>query len=233
VGTSIAINLGLDREFVNGYRKWDMDSAEHENKLSSKLNEYLRNNSDDEIMRRRLSAELNSLDKLGIEADDRIALLVTDTSQGRMCAEAITSCLIQWYRLPENSIKTERIEGLQVNNQEQLVNIGLINIINKMIDILDKNKYGYEIVFNPTGGYKGIVPFVTAIGMLFGKKIIYIFEHSEALLILPPLPISFNLYLFNRAIPALKYLEKESWASKQAYLSLIISVCSLTRLCSP
>ena len=56
----------------------------------------------------------------------------------------------------------------------------------------DNLNYQYDLILNPTGGYKGVIPFVTVLGMLYGKRSVYIFEHAEQLINLPPLPFSFD-----------------------------------------
>ena len=50
----------------------------------------------------------------------------------------------------------------------------------------DNLNYHYDLILNPTGGYKGVIPFVTVLGMLYGKRSVYIFEHAEQLINLPP-----------------------------------------------
>ena len=77
------------------------------------------------------------------------------------------------------------------------------------------------MIINPTGGYKGAVPFIATVGMLFGKKIVYMFESSKQLLTLPPLPVTFDLNLFHRALPAIKHVENQTFTSKWEYFGRI------------
>ena len=81
----------------------------------------------------------------------------------------------------------------------------------------------HEIIMNPTGGFKGVLPFLTTLGMLYGKKTVYIFEFSESLIILPPLPFSFDLNFFDRVRPALEYLNKEIAVDEELYLSKVVN----------
>ena len=62
---------------------------------------------------------------------------------------------------------------------------------------------------NPTGGFKGVVPFITVLGMLFQIKTVYVFEFSKTLIKLPPLPVSFDLQLYHRATPAIQKLAQD------------------------
>ena len=221
-GTSIATNLGIEKGIVFEPSAWDEDNVDFEQTIKKKLQPYIHENMNNIERQRALSAEINTLAGLTIGKSDRVVLLASDTGQGRICSEAVRLCLIQWYELPENAVKVERVEGLQVNDQQRLEEFGLRNLVSKIISILDQNQYSYEIIFNTTGGYKGVVPFMAAIGMIFGKKIVYMFESSKSLLTLPPLPLSFNLTLYNRVRPALNYLYENSSASKWDYLSKIV-----------
>lgn len=69
-----------------------------------------------------------------------------------------------------------------------------------------------------------MIPFVTVLGMLYGKRSVYIFEHAEQLINLPPLPFSFDIDIYNRVVPALKrtLMSKRLLLSKNITLVLLI-----------
>ena len=221
-GTSIGTNCGVDRDLLFGkILGWDDVTPQIQQQLDSCLKEK---DLHDETIRRALSAELNSLDLLGLNPRDRVVLLVTDTYQGRVCAGAVKTIIIDAYGLTENQVELHRIEGLQVNDAERLRKQGLKNMIKIILDnyLNDANyKFSHDIIFNPTGGFKGIVPFLTVLGMLYGKKTIYIFEGSNELIELPPLPFSFDLNIYDRVKPALQYIEAEVAVDEHAYLGRI------------
>lgn len=171
--------------------------------------------------RRRLSAELNTLDRLDLKPDDRVIFLSTDSAPGRICSEANRKIVESVYGV---EVKIERIEGLQVYDAKLLREKGLKNLVRTVLDryLGDENvRYAYDIVINPTGGYKGVVPFLSVLGMLYGKPSIYLFEFSEELIKLPPLPLTFDLEIYHRVKGALAFLEKEVAAPEEAYLSKI------------
>lgn len=221
-GTSIGTNCGVDRDLL--FMKnlgWDDVSTEILLKLEHCLKEK---DLHDPETRRALSAELKSLDLLGLDSRDRVALLVTDTYQGRVCAEAVKNIITDAYGLADNQVELHRIEGLQVKNAKRLREQGLKNMIKVILQnyLNDNNyKYGHEIVFNPTGGFKGVVPFMTVLGMLYGKKTIYVFENSNELIELPPLPFSFDLKIYDRVKSALQFIDEEVAVGEQEYLSKI------------
>lgn len=48
---------------------------------------------------------------------------------------------------------------------------------------------GYNVVFNLTGGFKAVQGCLTALGMFYADEVVYIFERSENLIVIPHLPI--------------------------------------------
>jgi putative CRISPR-associated protein (TIGR02619 family) len=138
------------------------------------------------------SAEMVSIEKLNLDKEnDEIYLIATDTSDSVFCA-----CMIKdWFKSHgykniyfEMDYEKGVIEKLQVydkNNYE----IGLENLLEYIIDNLDEKK---ELIFNITGGYKGVIPYLTIISQIIDAKIVYLFEESEDLLDVPNLPINFD-----------------------------------------
>ena len=114
-------------------------------------------------------------------------------------------------------------KGLQVNNSPDLKKVGLKNFISTALKYLDDKSisYQYDVIINPTGGFKGVLPFLTILGMMYGKKTVYIFEFADELIYLPPLPFTFDLSIFDRVKPALEYIEDKATVPKQEYLSKI------------
>ncbi len=86
----------------------------------------------------------------------------------------------------------------------------------------DEIKYSYDIILNATGGYKGTIPFLVILGMLYGKRTVYTFEFANELITLPPLPFTFDLGSYNRVKPALDFLDNEIAFTEQAFLSKVV-----------
>jgi len=218
VGTSLSNGCPSQKELFAKNCSWDDDglflrkeiekSLANKNFLTIELSEAAR-----------ASAELNSLFKLGLEVDDHVVLLSSDNLQGRLCSEIIKECLASRFGLQQLNIVIKRINGLQVYNEQLLREVGLKNLVKTLLFFLagDQYRYSYEIILNPTGGFKGIVPFLTIMGMLYGRKSIYLFEYSSQLIALPPLPFSFDLDIYNRVRDALLYLEQEIAVYEQAF----------------
>ena len=222
VGTSIANGCPSQREVIKGKVDWNAAAEPLKGEIQTALaGKNFR--SADLADAAQASAELNSLCKLGIGTGDRIVLLSSDNLPGRICAEAIGQCLQERFGILPKDIEIKRIEGLQVHDEKLLREAGLKNLVKAMLSYLaDENyRYSYDIIINPTGGYKGIVPFLTILGMLYGRKSVYVFEWAKQLITLPPLPFSFDLNIYNRVRDALLYLEKEVAVPERAFFARI------------
>lgn len=218
VGTSISNKCPSQKTLFINNREWDSKSDFLKNEIRDFLQAKNFHFAPMEDVSQ-ASAELNSLYRLGIQTGDKIVLLSSDNLQGRVCAEMISECLQERFSILSKDIEIKRIEGLQVHNEKILREIGLKNLVKTMLSYLaDENyRYSFDIIINPTGGFKGIVPFLTIMGMLYGRKSVYIFEYSKQLITLPPLPFSFDLNVYNRVRDALRFLEEEIAVPEQQF----------------
>ncbi|SDL41713.1 putative CRISPR-associated protein, APE2256 family [Clostridium cochlearium] len=190
VGTSLFSNVLRKKEnekFTQKYNelKKESDNGEY---IKSFIKEKIKTSNNINEM----SAEIKSLNKIGVNKDDILFFLSTDTREGKLASQILKDYFNENYN---SRAYIENIEGLQVNDAEVFRKKGIKNLIEKMLDILEKYQYEEDIIFNPTGGFKGVVPYITLTGMIYKKKITYIFEQTEGLITLPPIPIDFNFPL--------------------------------------
>jgi putative CRISPR-associated protein (TIGR02619 family) len=138
------------------------------------------------------SAEMVSIEKLDLDKEnDEIYLIATDTSDSVFCAKMLQNWLKdKGYKKITFDIenKTGIIDKLQVYKKDDY-EIGLENLLEYIIGLLNNNE---EFIFNITGGYKGVIPYLTIIAQIINAKIVYLFEESEDLLDIPNLPINFD-----------------------------------------
>ena len=167
------------------------------------------------------SAELNSLHRLRIGDGDDVILLASDTADCRIAAEALGRAIENTFAA---TVTLKRVEGLVVNDPTCFRERGLMNLGKAILAYASDPNRRYAkggVVLNPTGGYKGVVPFVTVLGMLLGLKTVYVFEFSKYLIQLPPLPLSFDMGIFERALPALEYLRSEGAVPENEFFAKI------------
>ena len=149
----------------------------------------------------KLSAEIKSLYKLKEEykTDELwVYLIASDTIVSRLAAEIIKEFLdddfdkkgIKVYFVKENDV----IKGLQVKDRDAFNREGMRNLIKRIDEIVQE--YFDNVVFNISGGFKATIPYLTIMAQIYGCNIYYIFEETEELLRIPPLPISIDEKLF-------------------------------------
>jgi len=147
-----------------------------------------------ELMNVAASAEISSI--LKIKDATKIYLIATDSILSRIAAEIIVSTL-DGFKKKDGSIlnvffdtEEDVITGLKINNPQEFQEIGLPKLIERLVS-LGVNKE--QIILNITGGYKGLIPFLTILGQVYDNvQIVYLYEESNSIIFIPKLPINFN-----------------------------------------
>lgn len=203
IGTSIANGCPELGRFQKQGSVWENDTAQLEREIQERLRRFDLASAPGRIA---ASAELNSLHRLGLAEGNEVVLLASDTADGRACAEALRTTIQRVW--PGVRATVERVVGLQVRDAERLRQVGLARLVQIVLRFAEdpQRRYAGGLVLNPTGGFKGVVPFLTVVGMLYQIPTVYVFEFSEALIRLPALPVGFDLQLFLRARPAVSAL---------------------------
>jgi len=160
----------------------------------------------DPALLRRASAELNhlipTLKDVKPNSNDVIHFIASDTVEGVLAARILADfCRDYFGRATEVHI----VEGLQVQNGQRFRRLGLSNLIELVFRLLRKaDPHVYKRILNPTGGFKGVVPYLTLIGMLHpGVEIAYIYEFSDELITLAGLPFTLDFSQMEGAYDAL------------------------------
>ncbi len=157
------------------------------------------------------SAELNSLDRIlegrTLTRADQLHFLASDTPDGVLAARVIADFCREHFGLKEREqVTLHHITGLQVSDGTRFRREGLRSLIDCLYKILKKAPAGtYTRILNPTGGFKGVVPYLTVVGMLENVQVSYIYEQSSALLTLAGLPVTLD---YERLRPAYKALDE-------------------------
>ena len=130
-------------------------------------------------------------------------LLATATYQGQKTASIIQA----WLEEHGCCVQIASVsQYLNVNNAENF-RIAMGELVEWAETTLPGyRKSHYKIVFNITGGFKGVNSFLQAMGMFYADECVYIFESSNELLRIPRLPVKLdpegiireNLLLFRR-----------------------------------
>ncbi|MFQ5456194.1 MAG: putative CRISPR-associated protein [Nitrospirota bacterium] len=162
------------------------------------IREFLKDKDDTILMK--ASAEINSLFRMGITKGDRIVFLASDTDDGEIIAD-ILSKILKERRQCATSVK--RIKGLQIDDRKRFEHEGIPELTETIVNEYDTYHYQFDIVLNATAGFKATIPYLTFIGMVFNLPIRYIFEWSESIIELPPIPIDFDIERLTRLEPVI------------------------------
>lgn len=180
-------------------RKVDMSSG-----VEKTIIDFLKKEGADTLMK--ASAEINSLFRMGIAKGDKVIFLSSDTDEGEMVATCLKKTLIE---MKECSVTVRRIKGLQIEDRKIFDQFGIPNLTDTIIDEVDNHSFQFKIVLNITAGYKATVPYLTFIGMIFHLPIRYIFEESESIIELPPIPMDFDKERLKRLEPVINYIASD------------------------
>jgi len=201
LGTNVSSNIDFKR--TRGLRFKDGENrASQIEKLKNILTKHIKQNTDTSI-----SAEIDSIIKIANEykEDCDVYLIATDTIQSPICAEYIQ----KWFE--QNKIEfistihfrnTSEfiIEDLQVKQKRAFERNGLTNLFSRINTIA--GGYWDNVVFNITGGYKALIPYMSLIAQINNLPAYYNFQESNDdnfdLLKIPNIPISVDFGLFEK-----------------------------------
>ncbi|GAB4343874.1 MAG: hypothetical protein OHK0038_23980 [Flammeovirgaceae bacterium] len=158
--------------------------------------------------------ELRKSLKEGEELNLTIHLLCTDTILSPLCAEVIAGYLrtkgynVAFHEqenivseIKNSNFKSEFIiRDLRVDNKEKFEKKGLITLIEKFYSIVEQNcefdtvtnEYRPSCILNITGGYKGLIPYLTIFSQISKVKICYLFEDTNDIIQIPQASISLD-----------------------------------------
>lgn len=136
----------------------------------------------------KLSAEMNAIFKFydgNPTPQDMHILIHTDTWLGRETGNLLRDVLSQ----RGFSVDTPTISDLRTQDLDSF-QLALSELVKWAVETLPSyQQQHYKVVFNLTGGFKGIQGFMQTLAMLYADETVYIFESNKELLRLPRLPV--------------------------------------------
>lgn len=167
---------------------------------------------DDEPTLMEYSAEINSLFRMGLSKDDKVVFLSSDTDESEIVAQDLSKVL---NRVKGCKADVKRIKGLQTSDRKRFDSEGIPNLTEKIIKEVEDNTHSFHIILNATSGFKATVPYLTFIGMIFRLPIQYLFERSESIIELPPIPIEFDLERLKQLEPVMDIIYSDYMSKKE------------------
>lgn len=138
----------------------------------------------------RVSAETNSLSHL-LQQDDRLVFVYSETPEGKLAGEA----LCRHYVGAGYGAAAVEIPGLTYT-ESRFKGRGLRTLVSVLTrEVLQARKAGREPIINATGGFKAEVAYAVLVAMLFNARVAYIHDAFREVVMMPPMPISWDLGL--------------------------------------
>jgi len=168
-------------------------------------------------LRRKMSAEINTLSALDTCDNDVLYFLHSDTHDGLLCAAKVAELAETEFRC---ACELKTIPWLQATNAVTFRRQGVQNLF-QILDEIRLKHPNCEIVLSATGGFKSMVAYLTLYGLIYRQTVCYIFERSDQLIEFLPAPISFDYDRLKRAENAIATLREQTIMSRDSFFKLI------------
>jgi putative CRISPR-associated protein (TIGR02619 family) len=168
-------------------------------KLKPKIINWAKNNKE-------ASAEIKSLLAIRDDINDdlNVYLVATDTILSSLAAEIIKEVFKSDNKIDiKFDCNVDIINDLRVVDARKFAHEGLFNLINRIKQIQNDNT-----VFNITGGFKAVIPYLTIMAQIYGCEIYYIFEETDELISIRKMPIDFDFSIIEENYIAFTSLNK-------------------------
>ena len=208
-GTSVA--SGIDFQLLA------TDPKAAEISIDGRIERLREKCSDVKELRRKLSAEINTLSALDAGDHNVLYFLHSDTLDGLLCAAKVAELAEKEFRCV---CALKKIPGLQATDAVAFRRQGVQNLF-RILDEIRLNHPNCEIVLSATGGFKSMVAYLTLYGLIYRQTVCYIFERSDQLIEFPPAPISFDYDRLKRAENAIATLREQVIMSRDLFFKLI------------
>lgn len=171
-------------------------------KLDKAAREFIRM---PEVKGRRNCAEIQSINKIMGSKEWKqetftLHLICTRTDQSIHAGMLILEYYERNSRIHCNS-EVKEIDGLQIKTGKKFHSVGLQELVEYITELRKKPdvKRGRSTrspgIINITSGFKPVLPIYTILAQLYDYDLVYIYEGYNELLIIPPLPFSFDISL--------------------------------------
>lgn len=218
-GTSILTNSKEVLNNILGDKKIENLTFEEIKKIEvnlfNKLKEY-------EPSHRVFGAEINSINLMINEnkiGKEKIYLIISDSVEGVIAGNLIKRILLE--TLDIEKIEICKIENLTITKEHDFARKGLKNLSSKMAEIINRYPTTESLVISPIGGFKAQIFIVGLMAQIYKIKAYYLYEGSERLIELLPLPITLDTEILKRNIEIVLEIRKNDLIEKNELLSYL------------
>jgi len=156
------------------------------------------------------SAEIHTVHQMSLSSGDTIALLHSNTEEGRFCAERLQTL---WKaKVQRDSLR--RIGNLRYAAAE--FGKGLKTLVDAAVGLVrEARKRKATPVFAATGGFKAEIAFINLLGALLKVEVYYIHELHRELVRLPVLPLAWDSEFAARHWKFYEWIEEKERSSAE------------------
>ena len=206
---------GLEKPLSEEWEEWQPQIEV----IRKKIQAWLRG-------RKNAAAEIYSLLKLHqrVNCPLQIYLLASETILSRLAVEMLLAELQQYQQFTSVNFDPQKdiIAGLQVANASDFKEQGMLNLMNRVNEIVGNSPK--KAAINMTGGFKAVVPFLAIYGQLYDIPTYYIFENAEELIQIPQLPINFDFSLVEDYYTAFEDANKDEARNLKTRAEFLINL---------
>lgn len=150
-------------------------------------------------------AETHGLARMDLSADDRLVFVHSDTQDGENCGLA----LCRHYANRGIAATARRAPGLTYEPRA-LARKGLRGLVGVLAETIRKERReGREVAINATGGFKAETAYATLVGLLMNAPVHYVYESFGEAVLLPALPIAWDVSLLSLHKDFFEWIEAE------------------------
>ncbi len=150
-------------------------------------------------------------------------LIATDTPSSVLVAELIKENISNFNKNIKVVDDVIIVKGMQTDDFQRFQDEGINNLFNEISQKIFKNNKkkksdDVKTIINISGGYKAIIPYTTIFAQICDFESIYIYEDSDSLITIPPLPIQVDWIFAEEYYPYLDEPTIIKDKEKQDYL---------------
>lgn len=211
IGTSILNNQRDIKDSVASGKSYEMMSEEEILSIKTNILAFLKSK---EMNDKVCGSELNSIYYLINKNEfsgNEVHLIVSDSLEGRLASEIIDELLRT--KMGVSEVILEEVEDLNASEPYVFAKKGLRNLAGRIATIV-KNNLG-TVMIAPLGGFKAEIIVAALIGQIFDVPSYYLFEGSEEIVEILPLPVTLDRKLFINNMDVITKMYTEEMVEKK------------------
>lgn len=173
-------------------------------------------------------------ERINKDFEIEVLLIATDTASSTLAAKLIKENISNFNKNIRVINDVIVVKGLQTEDFGKFNNEGIDELFDRLLKIVketekinkenskkrnNSNENEIKTIINISGGYKALIPYMTIFAQVYNIESIYIYEDSNSLITIPPLPIQIDWAFAELYYPYLSDPALNRDVKKQKYLA--------------